>query len=193
MDAVRQAIEQALDKATLDPTPENVKAYIALQNQVSDRASRFAQVWQAVLLQAPGLDYSIAHPTNQIGQQVYSDQKRHAEDAAIHQLAQHSGLFFFYRSTCPYCQRFAPIVRDFTDKYHIPIVPITTDGIALPSFPRSQVDDGQSAKFGVQVEPALFTVDPYTHQAVPVSYGLTTEDELRSRILAIANAKEGSA
>ncbi len=186
MKAVKQALEQALDQAVLNPTPQNVKNYIVLQNQMSDRASHFSHIWQLVLLQNPRLNYSIEHPTNQVGREVYLDEQRMKEDAAIRKLSQHSGLFFFYRSSCPYCQRFAPIVKDFSQRYGIAVIPITTDGIALPSFPDSRVDQGQAEKFHVSVEPALFTVNPYTHQAIPVSYGLTTEDELRSRILEIA-------
>lgn len=191
MNSIKQALQYSLDQAIINPTPDNVKKYISLQNQMSDRASRFSRVWQLALLQSPNLDYSIAHPTNQVGREVYLDQERAKEDAAIRALAQHSGLFFFYHSTCPYCQHFAPIVKDFSERYHIVVIPITTDGIALPSFPNSHVDAGQAEKFHVMVEPALFTVNPYTHKAIPVSYGLITEDELRSRILEIATNFQG--
>ncbi len=81
-----------------------------------------------------------------------SIKKKQEENNAIRQLAQHSGLFFFYRSTCPYCQRFAPIVRDFSERYGITVIPISTDGYALPSFPNSRVDTGQAEKFHVTVE-----------------------------------------
>jgi conjugal transfer pilus assembly protein TraF len=193
MKAVREGVERALDAAVLHPTPDNIQRYIVLQNEMSTRANQFSSVWQQILLNAPGLDYSISHPTNQLGREVYLDEQTAKENEAIHTLATHSGLFFFYRSTCPYCQRFAPIVKTFSETYGIPVVPITTDGIALPEFPDSQVDAGQSARFHVGAEPALFTVDPYHHQATPVSYGLLSESELRARILMIAvHAKGGT-
>lgn len=191
MNAIQQALKQALDRAILNPTPQHVRDYIALQNQVSDRASRFARMWQFVLLQHPTLDYAIAHPTNQLGRNVYLDQQRLKEDAAIHQLAQHSGLFFFYRGSCPYCQRFAPIVKDFSQRYGMPVIPITTDGVVLPPFPNSKLNKGQAEKFRVTVVPALFAVNPHTHQAMPVSYGLITEDALRRRLLDIATNFQG--
>lgn len=191
MTAVKQALEHALDQAVLNPTSQNVKNYIVLQNQMSNRASVFSRIWQSVLLQNPSLDYSIQHPTSQVGREVYLDQERLKEDAAIYQLSKHSGLFFFYRSTCPYCVRFAPIVKDFSKRYGIAVVPITTDGIVLPVFPDSRIDQGQAEQFHVTAEPALFTVNPYTHKAIPVSYGLTTEDQLRSRILEIATHFSG--
>ena len=191
MKTIRQALEFALDKAILNPTPENVKNYIVLQNQVGEQSSQFSRVWQWVLLQNPLLDYSIHHPTNQAGREVYLDELNSQQDNAIKNLAKQSGLFFFYHSTCPYCQRFAPIVKDFSQRYGITVIPITTDGIALPDFPDSRIDQGQAQKFHVTVEPALFTVNPYTHQAVPVSYGLMSENDLRQRILDIAIHMQG--
>ncbi|MEM2160762.1 MAG: type-F conjugative transfer system pilin assembly protein TraF [Candidatus Nitrosotenuis sp.] len=186
MKSIRQTLEFALDKAILNPTLENVKDYIILQNQVGERSNAFSRAWEWVLLQNPLLDYSIKHPTNQAGRQVYLDKLNEQQDNAIKNLSKNSGFFFFYRSSCPYCQRFSPIVKNFSQRYGIMVIPITTDGIALPEFPESRMDQGQARKFNVMVEPALFTVNPYTHQAIPVSYGLISEDDLRQRILNIA-------
>ena len=191
MTAVKLALTRALDEAILEPTPQHVKNYITLQKQMSDRSSVFSRLWQYVLLQNPDLDYTIKHPANQLGTQIYSDVHNQAEDAAIHQLATQQGLFFFYRSTCPYCQRFAPILKNFSERYGIVVVPITTDGVALPEFPHSQIDQGQAQRFHVTVEPSLFTVNPYTHKAIPVAYGLMSENDLRQRLLDIATKFQG--
>ena len=178
----RKMIKQALDKAIVDPTPENVEQYIALQNQMSERANKFANTWQQVLLNRPELNYSISHPTNNVALQVYHENESKDKDAALEQFAQHSGLFFFYRSTCPYCQRFAPILKHFAEAHHIVVIPITMDGISLPEFPDSKQDSGQAEKFRVTVEPSLYAVDPLTQKAYPVAYGLTSETELQNNI-----------
>ncbi len=191
MKTVKLALQRALDTAVLNPTPQNVQNYIMMQNQISDRASHFARVWQWVLLQNPKMDYSIQHPTNQLGRQIYLDQQGAQQDAAIYELAKHSGLFFFYRSQCPYCERFAPILKHFSEHYGIAVIAITLDGVALPEFPQSRVDSGQAVRFRVIEEPALFTVNPYTHKVIPVSYGLISENDLRTRILDIATNFKG--
>lgn len=192
MQALQQQVQQTLDQAILNPTTENVKNYITLQNQLSAQAMRFSQVWQAVLLNYPELDYSLQHPTNGLAKQIDLDQAHQEENATIQQFAQHNGLFFFYRSTCSYCQRFAPILKDFAQRYNLIIVPITTDGISLPDFPHSQIDQGQAERLKVTMEPALFTADPHTHRIIPVSYGLLSEDELRQRLLTIVQQKNTS-
>ena len=190
MTALQHQVQQTLDQAILNPTTENVKNYIALQNRLSAQATRFSQVWQSVLLNYPQLDYSLLHPTNGLAKQIELDQNHQQEDAAIHRFAQQNGLFFFYRSTCPYCQRFAPILKDFSQRYGLSVIPVTTDGISLPDFPKSQIDQGQAERLKVTMEPALFTADPRTHQIIPVSYGLLSEDELRQRLLTIAQSSE---
>lgn len=189
MQQVREAVERALDAAILEPTPAHIEHYMQLQKRVVDNAAHFSKVWQDVLYQTPSLDSTITNPTDALARETYLDVQKDEENQAILHLAKHSGLFFFYRSSCPYCQRFAPIVKRFSERYGLTVVPITTDGTSLPDFPQSQVDSGQSSLFQVQVEPALFTVDPYTHKAVPVSYGLVSEQELKARLLEIAKGE----
>lgn len=186
MEDLQHQVKQSLDQAVLYPTLENVENYIQLQNKISLQANRFAQVWKTVLLKSPEMDFSLKHPTNGIGKQVYLDLNHEQEEQALHHLSIHSGLFFFYRSTCPYCQRFAPIVRNFSQRYGISVIPVTTDGVSLPDFPHSRTDQGQAAQLGVTVEPALFTVDPTLNRILPVGYGLMSEDELRQRLLEMA-------
>ncbi len=191
MNALKATIEHALDAAILYPTETNVKNYISLQNKFSNQATLFANMWQKVLLENPGLDYSLIHPTNSLGRQVDLDLQRKKEDAAIAKLASESGLFFFYRSSCLYCQKFAPIVKNFASRYKIAVIPITLDGVSLPEFPKSRVDQGQALKFNVTVEPSLFAVNPYSRKAYPVSYGLVSEESLRKRILDISQNFRG--
>lgn len=182
MDTARAKLKESLDKAILDPTPDNVKAYIALQNQLSEQSNRFANAWQKVVNDNPTLNYSIEHPTNNAALQVYHQTESQKKANIMQRFAERAGLFFFYRSTCPYCQRFAPIVKHFSETYHITVVPITTDGVSLPEFPNSRQDTGQAQQFNVTVEPALYAVDPITQKAFPVAFGLTSESELLDHI-----------
>ncbi len=178
----RKTIKRALDQAIVDPTPENIRRYIELQNQMTERANQFANTWQQVILNHPELNYSISHPTNNIALQVYHEKESKDKDNVLKKFAERSGLFFFYRSTCLYCQRFAPILKHFAQSYHIAVIPITMDGISLPEYPNSKQDNGQSKLFHVTMEPSLYAVDPETQKAFPVAFGLTSESELRENI-----------
>ena len=186
LSAVRQTIERALAKAMLEPTTDNIALYLKKQHDLTSQAHQFAKTWEKTLLEHPELNDALVRPTNSMGAQVYLEEKQKARSSAIEKLSRESGLFFFYRSTCPYCQRFAPILKAFAERHHLSVIPITTDGISLPEFPDSLIDNGQSAKFNVQVEPSLFAVNPYTQMAYPIAYGLVSEEELSQRILDIA-------
>lgn len=185
MKQLHKMLNAALDRAILFPTDQNVKNYMALQNLVTQRAAVFTAKWKQVLLNDPKLDYSVKHPTSSIGREIYLNQYRQKEDNAIHEFAQHEGLFFFYRGDCPYCHRFAPILKEFSEKYNIRVIPITLGAGFLPEFPNSRVDHGQAALLHVQVYPSLFAVNPKNKKIIPVAYGLMSEQALRQRILNI--------
>lgn len=179
---IRKKITTALNKVIAEPTIANVEQYIALQEQLNDRAEKVSNLWEQALLRNPQLNYSLSHPTNNVALQVYHAQESQKKENAIRLFANKTGLFFFYRSTCAYCQRFAPILKSFSEHNGITIIPITLDGISLPEFPHSKIDSGQAAQFHVTMTPSLFAVNPYTQKAFPVAYGLTSETELRDNI-----------
>ena len=191
MNAVHEAVKRALDKAVLQPNKENLKNYIVLQNQVMGKAQEFNHNWQAVILENPELNFSLKHPTNNMAKQVESDQRKLREDVLMDRLSKSSELVFFYRSTCPYCQRFSPIVKDFSKHYHLLVNAITTDGIILPDFPNSSIDQGQARALNVTAEPALFIFNKITHKAYPIAFGLTSEAEIKRNILNISTHFEG--
>lgn len=191
--AIQQNLKHALRKAYLNPTPENIYQYKIVQDEISARANQFATLWEKMLLLHPDRDYSLDHPTSGVGLQVYHENESREKSKLIAKFAKSSGLFFFYRSTCPYCQRFAPILKNFAERYQITIIPITLDGISLPEFPDSHTDQGQAKQFHVTVEPSLFAVNPYTQKAYPIAYGLVSEDELGNHIVNIMTRYHGVA
>ena len=191
MNALQAVLIEAKNKAVLYPTEENIANYVAMQNQITNNSRDFAKGWQAMLLNHPELNFQVSHPTNQVGRQVYLDQKNVSQDEAIHEFFKDKGLYFFFRSTCPYCQKFAPILKNFADRYQITVLPISLDGIGLAEFPNFKTDQGQAKKFNVTVEPSLFVVDPKAGKAIPVAYGLMSDDALQQRIYDLATKFQG--
>ena len=115
MQIENENIKRTLYTARKNPTKENVKKYIEMQNSVTSEAKAFSKSWQEVLLENPQLNFAIKHPTNNTARMIEEDEMRKKEEAAIHRLAKISGLFFFYKSTCAYCRAFAPTVKQFAD------------------------------------------------------------------------------
>ena len=190
MQSLRATLSQALDQAIIAPTQEHILRYISLQQTITNQANRFSQVWQSVLLEYPELNYALEVPTNNTARTIYFNEQTKTTEQAIEQIANESGLFFFYRSDCPYCHRFAPILKEFITRYKIPIVAISIDGGILPEFPASKTDTGQAEQFGVNFYPALFLVDPKIETITPVAYGLVSFEDLQARLLEISQQDE---
>lgn len=94
-------------------------------------------------------------------------------------------FILFYMSTCQHCQRFDPILKEFSSENHIPVLAYTLDGNSLPSFPNSFTPTkNELLKFfptGNPVVPTLFLMDQKTHRIYPMLRGEATQDQLSQR------------
>lgn len=100
---------------------------------------------------------------------------------------QNFSLVIFYRSSCPHCQRFAPVAAEFSKAFGFQIYAYTTDGNALPDFPESMNATASIEKTFFQenniVVPSLFLVNVKTMQAYLVIQGEMSEVELQNTIM----------
>jgi conjugal transfer pilus assembly protein TraF len=178
----KQEISRVKAKDLMDPTYENVHDYMVIQKEMMGKASLFATKWKEVLYTTPELDYTVKHPTSQVGRHIYLDLEKQQMDKAIQELSKTHGLFFFYSGSCTYCHKFAPIVKAFAQKYGWEVLPISIDGAGLPEFPNFKTDNGTAETLGVKVLPSLLAVEPSTGQIIPLSYGFSTHDQIEDRI-----------
>lgn len=190
MKLVRQTVQNALDKAILTPSKENIERYIMLQNKLSQQSSIFANIWQQILLDKPNLNYQNQFPTSAKGRQLYKEAQVSQYTDALEKMREQTGLFLFFSSDCIYCQHFAPIVKSFAERHQFKIIPITLNGGVLPEFPYAKVDKGQAAQFGVTVTPALYAVNPKTARAYPVSIGISSFEELTRQLYEVSKLWE---
>lgn len=187
---LQQTLETAKAKAVLTPTETNVRDYISLQNTVAKQSAQFAATWQQVLWKNPELDYSLIKPTGLLAKQAYLDSKKVSFQHSVSSFAKSHGLWFFFRSDCGYCHRFAPILKRISDKYGFAVMAISLDGGVLPEFPNAAVNAGQAERLGVQGVPALFAVNPKNEEIMPITHGLVSEGELIERIWALTTQEE---
>ena len=192
MNRLHKLEQQAIDRAYFNPTVKNVKDYIMLQRLVQNRAYGFSNTWKKTLLLHPELDYSLRHATTSQGMKIYTKLVGTKNDKIIQKFARHHGLFFFYEGDCPYCHRFAPILKQFAQHYHMRLLPISTGHGFLPEFPNSKRDNGQAALLHVAYYPALYAVNPKTHRIIPISYGLLSYQDLKQRVVNVATDFMGS-
>lgn len=194
LDRIGARLEELKAKAVLEPSPENIIAYVRYQREQLDRASMFADVWERAIWQHPDLDYTLQRPVNTLGKSAWLEQRKTDREATIATLSERYGLFFFYSGSCGACEVFSPVVRSLADKYHLSVLPVSMDGGANPAFPRFVVNHGQYEKMGLEggQVPALVLFDTYLKKPIPVGYGVMAEDEVLQRIFYLTSVKPGS-
>ena len=192
--AITRQLDELKARAVLDPSPENITAYIRFQREQLDRASTFSDQWQRTIWQNPDLDYTLQRPVSTLGKRAWLDNRREDQDAALRDLSHRYGIFYFYAQSCGACEIFAPILKSLSDKSGFNVVAVSMDGGPNRVFPNYVVDAGQYQKMGLtsRATPALVLFDTVTKQQVPIGTGILSADEIAERIFVLTRTKVGS-
>ncbi|MDF0544646.1 conjugal transfer protein TraF [Sphingobium sp. H39-3-25] len=194
MAAITKQLDELKARAILEPSEDNVIAYVRFQREQLDRASTFSDTWQRALWQNPDLDYTLQRPVSTIGKRAWLDNRKADRDAVLTNLSQRYGLFYFYAQSCGACELFAPILKSVADSHRMAVMAVSMDGGPNREFPNYVVDSGQRARMGVpgNQTPALVLFDTQTKRTIPVGYGVLSADEIMDRIFMLTNTKVGS-
>ena len=192
--AISKQLEELKARAILEPSEQNVTAYIRFQREQLDRASTFADVWQRAVWQNPDLDYTLQRPVATLAKRAWIDNRKTEHDMALRGLSQRYGIFYFYAQSCAACETFAPILKSLADRSGFNVVAVSMDGGPNRVFPNYVVDAGQHARMGLasKATPALVLYDTATRRPVPIGSGILTADEITERIFVLTQTKVGS-
>ena len=193
-EAMQKGLEELKRVAVMNPTDANLLAYMRYQRVVMHKSEVFAKRWQRLVWTTPELDYGLTgRPTNSTAINVFDEQARERQAQLIRALAATHGLLFIFRSDCPYCHRFAPILKRFAQEFGMLVFPVSLDGKGLPEFPDPQADNGTAARLNASVVPALYLTAPSKREIRPVGFGLMALSDLIERISALGEDKPGRA
>jgi conjugal transfer pilus assembly protein TraF len=194
LDAITAELRELKARAILDPSPENVTAYIRFQRAQLDRASLFGDVWQRAIWQTPELDYTLERPVGTVAKQQWLDQRKGDRARALDQIGTRYGLFYFFAQGCGACRVMSPIVKAVADSHRLTVRAISTDGGPSETFPRYTVETNQRAAMGLtaRITPAVVLFDSQTRKAIPIGYGIIAADELMDRIFLLTQKEAGS-
>ena len=193
LDAVTKELRELKAKAILEPTRENVIAYIRFQRAQLDRASLFSDVWQRAIWQQPDLDYTLQRPVSTLAKRQWQDSRNGARDNVMANLGKRYGLFYFFAQSCAACEVMSPIVKSVSRRWKLTVRAVSTDGGPSAHFPKYTVEAGQRAKMGLQpkVTPALVLWDALKNRPIPIGYGILSADELQDRIYLLTSKEAG--
>ena len=195
MMAFRAYVDEAKYRAVLDPTEENVRAYIAIQKQMIDQAGHFTDQWQRVIFGSPELSVTDDFPMSAAGIGVYQDQMKAVRDETFRQVATTSGIIFIFEDDagCGLCRAQGEVLAQMQDWYDVSVLAVSRDGGSNAAFPNAVVDEGQLAEFGLQDYPAptMALVTPETGEIAVMGTGLLTADEVLARTYVLTQVPVG--
>jgi conjugal transfer pilus assembly protein TraF len=184
---MQQRLETLKRVAVMNPTDVNLMAYMRFQRLVMDRSQTFADRWQRLVWREPSLDYaSEGRPTNTVAIAAFDERQSERDTAAVRQLATTHGLVFVFRSDCPFCHRFAPILKRFAQQYGLAVLAVSLDGGTLFEYPDARPDNGIAARLNARAVPALYLTQPSRREFRPVGFGMMSDTDLLERIAALA-------
>ena len=191
---MRRALEEARAEAILDPTAENVTAYLHLQQETLQRAAAFSDAFRRAVWSTPEVDYTLVRPVGALAKRVWSDGRREARDAALARLGDRYGLIYLGSTRCAACRVFGPLLRAFAERHGLDVLAVSLTGEALEGWPRAVPDGGRAARLGLGDAPipALVLFDTVTRAVLPVGFGVMAEDEMAERIFALTELEQGN-
>lgn len=193
MDRITAELRELKAKAILEPSQENITAYVRFQRAQLDRSSMFADMWQRAVWQDPSLDYTLQRPVNTLGKREWLDDRKIDKDRALVRLGQRYGVFYFFAQSCGACEIFSPILKSVADSHNLSVMAVSTDGGPSSVFRNYVVDSGQRERMGLtdKVTPAVVLFDTKTHRVIPIGYGVMAADELMDRIFTLTETLPG--
>jgi conjugal transfer pilus assembly protein TraF len=193
--AFRAEVDEIKYRAVLDPTPENVQAYMEIQKQIGDQAGVFTETWQRVLYGTPHLDANTEYPLASAGIGVYQEQLKAARQAALERTAATRGILYIFEGSeaCGICRVQGEVLQDMRARYGIEILAVSKDGGGDVNFPDAVVDAGQLKAMGLEDFPAptIALIDPNSKQVDVIGSGLLTADQVLERVYVVTEVPEG--
>lgn len=190
---IRDNLPKYLDQALDNPTPENVRAYFALQRVALDKSQTFSDVASVANLGNPLIDEVSRRPTATYGAKVLTQSSFFERKKLMKKLGQKVGLYYFYRSDCRFCAKQSPVLQSLESELGVTIIAISTDGGDVPNGKFKQppkLNNGQAEALGVTGTPAMYLVRPDSKKILPIAQGVLALDELVTRVIDVAHANQ---
>ena len=191
---LRRRLEEARAEAILEPSPENVAAYLHLQQDSLQRAAAFSDVFRRVVWATPQLDYTLQRPAGALAKQLWSDDRRAEMAASLAKLGERYGLIYLGHTDCGGCRVFGPLLRAFALRHGLDVLAVSMTGEPLEGWPEAVPDRGLAARLGLggTPVPAVVLFDTETGRTLPVAFGVVAEDQLAERIFALTAREAGN-
>lgn len=195
MMAFRAHADELKYRAVLDPTPENVLAYMEINKEISERAGDFTEAWQRILFATPHLNANVDYPLATVGANVWQDQMKAAREETFREAAREAGLLFIFDgdASCGICKVQGQILAQMEETYGVSILAVSKDGGANAFYPSAFTDAGRLEEMGLQdyPTPTLALAKPGTGEVAVIGSGILTADQILETVQTITKVPVG--
>lgn len=187
---LRENLPKLQETAINNPTQENLAAAAYAQRLMLDLGSRFSSKMIEFIESEQYLDESSRRPNSALALSTFSIETQDALTEIMKKVQQKSHVWFFFSSSCQYCLRQIPVLRELKNRYGTNILAISMDGGLLPGLESfelvSDVAGTVARRFGVTVTPSMYLVDNEGKEFASLTTGLHTLPEIEERIMFVA-------
>ncbi len=184
IEALKKEFNRAKRKALDDPTLENIIIAQRLQKQIMEKAHKFATMWQLATI----LDHQLSNinePTNSLHKRLYEEKQGQENDYKLKKLAKNWGLILQIATNCAYCKAFAPIVKQFANKYGFQLIFVGGNEEKFQDVTTVK-DTGLLKKLNPEnIVPVLYLIASDGRQIYPIVRSIVSEDKIIDNILTI--------
>lgn len=190
---LKSEVQARLEAAVMDPTDENIAAYLKMNALLFEKAGRFAERWRDVLIRYPEYDWTTGHPVVNSASTTLSRERDKARSAKLATLSETWGLVFFGDAG-----RLTGLMRPLVDRFAgitgMELIQVAVGGPS-PYLSRAYPDTGMSRRAcgGIKKLPALVLMhkdDSDIAHARLVATGVVDIAELGRRVVRLVEAHE---
>ncbi len=194
-DELKAERERRLKVAVMQPTPQNMSAYLEVNTLILRKSALFADMWRRTVWSNPQYDFNVQNPQPNFAQTQIRLDREAGKRTTMHELAHEFGIVFFYRGDCPYCKLQAPVLRALSSTFGMNVLAVSLDGQPLEGFPDARPDNGISLTVtegrGVDHVPALYLVSRSTKQFVMLGAGVMAMSDIVERVHVLTQQQPG--
>ena len=151
--------ERRLEQAVMNPSRENILAYLEVNAFVQEKSARFSEAWRDTLLQNPALDWTALHPTANFASTALSRERQEGIESELRLLPKTEWGLVLFADNSHLSSLMAPVADRFAAGYGFELVRLSVAG-TLPFLPLARDAKGleKRAAGGLTHFPALLLV-----------------------------------
>ncbi len=175
LESLKAEREKRLSAAVMNPSPENMASYQAVNAHVLSLSARFAQAWQLSRMAEPQYDFTAVNPSAAFAVTARTEMKKIDHEALLKSLNGQAGLVFVGDPTQPLTEIAAGPVAAFAEMHGLDVLAVAaqtnasednqsarpkagTEVAGFGAFKDVLPDNGRTERWGIRMLPALLLV-----------------------------------